>query len=722
MKSTLLLSAAVVLNVSAIAQLRVSPNVKTTKVDRIAELQAQANLTLNEERPASIMYGAGIDPALSASGRQVPTSIGWSLLCGSMNTYGMLSSSQKPLQYHVGLDAVSFIHRKSDFYVETPALPAAAESGVILAEVSTNWGASWDSTNIYANANEWGRYPQGAIYNPTGNTSISNAYVIGSGPTVGSASFSGSWYASKKLNTFDATASTVPGAQQFFQFTSAPYPANMNRHAWPRVGFSVTNDGVVHALGILGNDLANTSTMRGYAVLTGTFNGTTFDWNMDSIIPSTILKADGVSKHLQEGQMIWNPAGTVGYVVGIGVQAGAIKANRSYQPIIYKMDKTSGSAATWTLMSQLDFNNTFTVVPDHLPGRPVTYPTVNGDTTAMPFTNDFDLAIDANNDLHIGIVFMSGFSDHPDSLQFFTTFGSLINSGESYRWQHLPGNRPYIYDFIGNGVAPWKMVTVDSISSESPSSQSGRAGYNENPWDASGTGGAKLDIDSRLQMGRTPDGQYILFSWAESDSSFTNMALKYNTMPDIKARLMALTSGTNTHVMDAGTGLNVTETDNNVRARATLHYMSPMTTAATVYTSITSFYTVDVRAPFSVTNSNPFSQLTNNATWFGDAKMSFRFSQPSTVGVDKFESIRSTMSLYPNPAGNSTVLKFYTETSERLDVSVLNTIGQLVFKSAVDAAVGENRVTIDVSSLQAGIYFVSVNNGKTTSTKKLIVE
>lgn len=722
MKKTLLLTAAIACTLNTFSQRALPKGVVEHKVDRAAELAAREQAALNETRPANMMLGSGQLPAQAARPASPPSSYNWSLLCGSMNCYGMIGSNQRALQYIPALDAISFIHRKSDFYAETPSLPSTAKSGVIVAEISTNWGTTWDSTCIYSNGTDWGRYPQGSIYNPSGNTSIANAYVVGSGPTVGASSFSGSWYASKSLTSYNTTASTAPGAQQFFQFTAPPYPAGMNRHGWPRNGFSVTNDGVAHALGYLANDPAGNSTTRGYAVITGTFNGATFDWKMDSIIPDAVMKSDGFSKQLTEGQMVWNQAGTIGYVVGIGALNGSTKANRSYQPIIYKKDLTASPNATWTLVNQLDFNTTFTTIPYHLPGHAVRFPVVTGDTTAIPFTNDFDITIDGNNNLHIGIVFMSGFSDHPDSLQYYSTYTSIINAGESYRWQHLPGERPYIYDFIGNGITPWKMQVIDSISSESPGSVTGRGGYNENPWDPSGTGGAKMEIESRLNMGHTPDGQYVSFSWAESDSLFTNGALKFNTLPDVKVRLMALNSGTNTYVMDMGTDLNVTASDNNVRSRATFHYMSPVTGAATIYTSVTSSYTVDVRIPFTVTNSNPYSQLTNNATWFGNNLCSFKFSQPSTVGIDELGGQLSTSVLYPNPAKNNAVFAFNLEQSAEVDVVMMNTVGQVVRKYQAHAGVGSNSMNLDLVGLSSGIYMVNVKAGSSNTTKKLIIE
>ena len=98
-------------------------------------------------------------------------------------------------------NAISFFVAFADPAV--PAVPATAKTGVIVANVSTNFGQTWDSTCIWANGTNWGRYPQGGIYNPTGNTSLANAYVLGTGPTVAGSTWSGVFYASKKLNVFN---------------------------------------------------------------------------------------------------------------------------------------------------------------------------------------------------------------------------------------------------------------------------------------------------------------------------------------------------------------------------------------------------------------------------------------------------------------------------------------------------------------------------------------
>jgi hypothetical protein len=428
------------------------------------------------------------------------------------------------------------------------------------------------------------------------------------------------------------------------------------------------------------------------------------------------------NKHLRaDAQMAFNQSGTIGYVVGLGIDINATDENTSLQPLIWKMDKTTSSAATWTQMPNIDFrNNNFPMVTDHLAGhkRPLM-----GDTIGLPYTYDYDITVDMHGKLHIGIIFMSGFSDHPDSLTYVATYDQQFhnNPGEEYYWIHAPGNRPYIYDFIGDGVTNWQCVMVDSASSEGPSAAPAGNGYLENPWDNTGEGGAKIGMDTRLQLGRTPTGDYITYSWSESDSAITNGQLKWNNMPNIKARSMKVYTNM-TYSVDIGPEQNMTFGDPDVYTRASLNYMSPTTSAATVVTQNSLTINVDYRTPMTVTNSNPYSQLTNNSTWYGRGITSFVFKQPIDVGVSQNVTSDMISQLYPNPASGYAIFSTVVKQSGNFEINVLNAVGQVVKSSSVPATAGENKVRIDLSGLAEGIYFVKVKTGNESATKKLIVE
>ena len=729
MKKQLLFGAALFTAMSAFSQTgRISGGFTAGAVD--ARKENGARMSSVNETPVSPMYGSGqLNPSNNPSteASRAVTTVNWSLLTGSSNTYGMLVNSQRPLSYNPALKAISFVHRKSDYYQESPAVPATAKTGVIVANVSTNFGQTWDSTCIWANGTNWGRYPQGGIYNPTGNTSLANAYVLGTGPTVAGSTWSGNFYASKKLNVFNNTPSTAPGGQVFFDFALPSYPAGQFSNGWTRNGFCSTDDGKVRAIGILSSDLQTLANVRGFAVSTATFNGTGFDWKMDSLMPPCVLDGAGDNNLNPDPQMAWNQNGTIGYVVGIGARKTATLSNMGMQPIIYKMDRTTNPAATWTLMPGIDFNAPVmrSVIASKSEGRYGMAPfnILGTDTVGVPFFSDMDIAVDANGKLHIAASFYSASSDHPDSLNFLSTYTTSINPSERYSWRHVNGSRPYLYDFYGDGTT-FNKILVDSIASEGPGVSSGSRGYNDNQWDPSGTGGAKLNSDARLQLGRTPDGKHIIFSWVESDSLFTNNGFKWNNLPDIKTRAIAVHSGTNTnaYLLDLFGEQNLTGNDNNVRSRATLHYMSPIASDGTVTTTPAAVYSVNIFVPFSVTNSNPYSQLTNNATWFGAANVTYKFPKANETGIAENNTLLSMSTVYPNPARTSATVKVVLVESAALDVVVMNAVGQVVKSVKTAGTVGENMIRVDLAGLASGIYMVTIKADGNSTTKKLIVE
>lgn len=658
---------------------------------------------------------------------QPPTSIVWKRLTGSMNCYGQIVSNTKPLQYNPQLNAVSYIHRKSSYYNPTPGVPSGSESGVIVAEISSDWGATWDSTCIWAGSANAGRYPQGGIYNPSGNTNIANAYVVGSGPTVNGSAFTGNFYASKKLaapgsTLYNTTADASPNAQQFLSFTLPSYPTNQTKHGWSRYGFSSTDDGVVRSLALVQNDqttLGNAAKMRGVAIVKGTFGAGTFNWTTDTLIPSTFVTTQGDKVLSSDVQMAFSQNGAIGYVVMLGAKNTASLSNKGYQPIIFK---TNNSGASWTEISGINFNASgMNEVTSHLAGVKS-----GNDTIALPYFTNYDLAVDSAGYLHIGALVCSGAIAHTDSLNYIAQYTMSTNPSAKYLWGHRAGLRPYLYDFIGDGTDAWKVITVDSLSSEDPGAATSSSGYSENPWDATGTNNAKVNMDARIQLGRTPNGNYITYSWAESDTNFTNGSHKWNVIPNIKSRCLSA-RGTTSNYRVSSNEINVSKpapgtgsVNPNINSRATLHYMSPTSSQATVLaTPLTS--TVDLKMPFTVTNSNPFSQLTSNSTWYTAAHLSFAFSN-LTIGLSEITKDEMETAVFPNPASENVMISIKMEKSEMLQVSLYNTIGGLVKEKTSSAVEGSNEIPLDLTGLNKGLYILNIKVGNSSTSKKLIVQ
>jgi hypothetical protein len=85
------------------------------------------------------------------------------------------------------------------------------------------------------------------------------------------------------------------------------------------------------------------------------------------------------------------------------------------------------------------------------------------------------------------------------------------------------------------------------------------------------------------------------------------------------------------------------------------------------------------------------------------------------AGVVPFIDYSPTLQLLPNPVDNEVVIR-YGNMGDHFDVSIVNINGGVVY-SAPRMLSGQS---INVVNLRPGIYFVKINTGKETITRKLI--
>ncbi|MBP1652285.1 MAG: cell wall/surface repeat protein, partial [Bacteroidetes bacterium] len=77
--------------------------------------------------------------------------------------------------------------------------------------------------------------------------------------------------------------------------------------------------------------------------------------------------------------------------------------------------------------------------------------------------------------------------------------------------------------------------------------------------------------------------------------------------------------------------------------------------------------------------------------------------------------------VYPNPATQTAVISFYNEKTDRVQVRMYSSNGQLL-KTVVDKELpaGNNQLTVDVSSLPQSLYLIKVENSAGSNTLKLV--
>lgn len=92
----------------------------------------------------------------------------------------------------------------------------------------------------------------------------------------------------------------------------------------------------------------------------------------------------------------------------------------------------------------------------------------------------------------------------------------------------------------------------------------------------------------------------------------------------------------------------------------------------------------------------------------------------STTLKESFKE--ETINVFPNPVTNGTLF-LKTETNEKLNgLEIINVLGQKVLKYSAEQLNNAEIKKIDVSTLRKGVYYVNIQNDKTLTTKKIIIE
>lgn len=93
----------------------------------------------------------------------------------------------------------------------------------------------------------------------------------------------------------------------------------------------------------------------------------------------------------------------------------------------------------------------------------------------------------------------------------------------------------------------------------------------------------------------------------------------------------------------------------------------------------------------------------------------------SSVGVTEVSKNESKISVYPNPANDYIQVGFESTTSGNITLSISNVLGEnvAVFTNTLNNT-GYNNISMDVSGLQSGIYFLNINENGKVKTQKFV--
>lgn len=618
--------------------------------------------------------------------------------CGSAaNLYGILNSGTTAVTFDQNLNAIVFTHR-----VDASKLGSHG-SGTYEASISLDGGASWDTTKlIYGNAASSAngtRYPNGVIFNPAGNTALNNAYWVVNGPyTQGTAT--------GKYLGWDSTAI---GSMKFDS-------TNMSQLFWgngrPNVlveeatqNMVSCDDSTVHSVGdgYIYNSAGTGDTYLGTSVNTGKFNSTTgtFNWSQTLLRPhfvanSGVTSYDSIPQKLGDAGTAWSQDGKTGYTVIFGNldSTDAVSSSNlnfvSYQPIVYK---TTNSGATWTMMPVHNWDNDTTLVQYFPPAQDsnVVVPIWGIFYTVQGGDDDYDLVVDANNNLHI----IGGIH------------GSTIANKDSseYISYYLRG---WVFDMYTTSSGGWAARAIDSLVA-SPTQVANTPGG----WLANGTTDP-LALGHRIQASRTSDGKKIFATWLDDYADYSGSGVDSIQLPDLFGQGYDVTTGIFTSVKSFTYNQNLPQTNQDYFVCVSDKPMVSGTTGNQTYR----IPVVNVAPPSAASDgTTPVSFLYDTTDVYTD----FDFN-PASVPTIKPVNFSITQN-FPNPYNGITRFGINMVKEGEVSVDVFNMVGEKVISMQPEKmGAGNHIISLNGSDLSSGVYFYRVTVDGSSLTQKMIVQ
>jgi len=614
--------------------------------------------------------------------------------CGSAhNLYGNLNANTTAVTCNQATGAILFTHRADQSKMTLYG------SGTYEASVSLDWGTSWDTGKIfYSNASgsaNGTRYPNGVIFNPAGNSTFTNAYWVASGPYTGGTATGN--YAGWDSVAFGSMKFDSTNINAVFEGNGKPGVLTEEFSEY----MSTTDDSIAHNIGDgwYYNSAVTSESYTGASVNAGKFNGSTFTWTQKKLWPH-LMPSDHVStaydtipEKMNDAGMAWSQDGKTGYAVIFGNLDSMSGSNNldfvTYQPIVYK---TTNSGKTWTMMLH-NWRNDTTLVK-------YLRPTADSPSTVLPlwhlFNNagaqggemDYDLVVDANNNLHIFGAMCASAIANPDSSQYISYF-----------------NRNFLFDCYTTSTGSWAARFIDSILSV-PTQFA-----NNGIWVA--TTADPLAMGNRIQATRTTDGKHIFVTWLDDTIDYTGpTTVDSMQFPDMYGQGYDVTTGIATKVKSF---------THNTSYAGYVWYISVSDLPYTTGTVGNMAYHIPV-VRVSAGPSSPSNDGTSPVSFVYDTTDVYYdndFTGFNEISKPDFSISQN----YPNPYNGITRFGINMVKEGLVSVDVYNLVGEkLIAMDPQKLSPGSHTVTINGTGLANGVYFYRVTVNGQSLTQKMIVE
>ena len=371
-------------------------------------------------------------------------------------------------------------------------------TGYLAYDISMDRGQTWE-TNIQVYdptlpdaAN--GRYPQGLLYNPVGNTDPNEAYFSYFAPTLdgtntgGGTAWGGYCWGTKKLAEGSLpTQHNQPSADDFYQYLPSGYTLTQLGETWvvDEENDGSSGDFVYTDNLIVGHGIWNEGTEE-------------FDYSFDHL-PLEINPDNGIN----DVKVAFAPDGMTGWICAMSRRVPDLD-HTSYHPILFKttdggetwddepievqLGGEDGLEAVMEFISDEDLASYFS--PDPVPPR---------DEIDYFMGYHIDLAVDAWGNPHIvGIVAIADLA--------------------SGTWNHSVGMFAMFHIYTADQGESWQSFNLDYLTT-----------FNA---EYTGSSGSTINMYNRPQVATTEDGAIVFFSFLDTRLE----GVTTNSQPDIYFR------------------------------------------------------------------------------------------------------------------------------------------------------------------------------------------
>ena len=586
--------------------------------------------------------------------------------------YGYWGGQKTMVWADDNLNALVNIHRMG------PGSTPPSFSGYLAGDLGVNLGqseADWTpNRQIYASTLigpeyylDAGRYPQGGIYNPAGNTDLANAYCVYFAPNLSNTLSTWGGYSFGSCNLVNQSDSV----KELYWYNTPPY-------TYIPDGFTLTSNGLAFYTDTDQDWESGSVIYQGNLIFgRGVWNAAshTFDYTMSTLaMPTTDNDRPAMSK------IAASPDGNTVWIVVLGNNGGAIQIGDSanYYPILMK---STDAGLTWSapFAVQLDGPDGINGVKNYLSDYRITQlwdpPLPTRDQIPYTTAFDVDLSVDQWGNPHIGVVIG-------------------VSAGN-----------------YSIAIADSALCVFDIYSTDGGDNWEGVAmGY---PWTFRGTF-SDLYEDNRVNIASTQTGDKMFVTWNDTQMP----GVTDNSMPDVFARGFDLVTNKITSVNGVDEPNNVTiisEVSSSAWFHCTSHFIFTDNSKYTL-PIVTEYLSV----PTDLTQPVEFKYLTDFS--YVDADFTISVNNP-WVGVDQKKMEIATVNVYPNPAKDNATISLNLKQRADVTLQVTSVVGhQVISRDLGTLAAGTEQVTVDVRNLASGVYFCTLIVDGQKITKKMIVQ